>query len=386
MQAITSDAGGEAVAVRKKRVPFLIGLAAGAVGVAWLFLAADGPGLSDDESLVFFPTLGQRTPDGNGWVLDLHGWVFEPADSEKYLGALKAALEIDRIEAVAAPPEIFLGRAAWFLVDNERDKRIRVRIGDGEFDSDPSTPDGHFRGRAEVSEAFVQNLRASGQLSGGVLGYDAVIPPDRNETFRGGVLLVDAEGVSVISDIDDTIRVSHVREKAEMLKGTFLLPFVAAPGMAGLYRDWSKRPSVRFHYVSASPWQLYPVLSAFFESCGFPAGSYHLKEFRWKDSRFFSLFESGEEYKLRSIEPLLARFPSRRFVLIGDSGEKDPEAYGELARKRPDQIIGIAIRDVTEVSADAPRYVEAFRGVPPGKWRVFREPDEIRDMMPDDGE
>ncbi len=103
-----------------------------------------------------------------------------------------------------------------------------------------------------------------------------------------------------------------------------------------------------------------------------------MKEFRWKDRSFFSLFANPEKYKPGVIEPLLKQFPQRSFVLVGDSGERDPEIYGALARKFPAQILRIVIRDVTNESAEAARYQEAFHDVPAGKWQIFRAPEEIK--------
>ena len=64
------------------------------------------------------------------------------------------------------------------------------------------------------------------------------------------------------------------------------------PGMAEAYDRWSKAGGVTFHYVSASPWQLFAPLEGFVRSNGFPAGSFNLKSFRWKDRSFFDLFKS----------------------------------------------------------------------------------------------
>ena len=72
--------------------------------------------------------------------------------------------------------------------------------------------------------------------------------------------------------------------------------------------------------------------------------------------------------------------PSSR-SLIGDSGERDPEAYGTLARSHPAQIEHIFIRDVTGEKADAARYRAAFREVPAERWKIFIEPKEIREMV-----
>jgi len=137
-----------------------------------------------------------------------------------------------------------------------------------------------------------------------------------------------------------------------------------------------------FHYVSGSPWQLYEPLAEFIRTNGYPAGTFHLKEFRWKDQSFRNLFASPEAYKTGVIGPLLKRCPQRRFVLVGDSGERDPEIYGQLARDHPGRIVRIFIREVGDQASDAPRYQAAFRGLPPGTFRVFRDPREIDGEIP----
>lgn len=106
-----------------------------------------------------------------------------------------------------------------------------------------------------------------------------------------------------------------------------------------------------------------------------------MKLFRVKDSSFFDLYANPEAYKRRTIEPILKTFPGRKFVLVGDSGEKDPEIYGALARGHPAQIVRIFIRDVTGEPADGERYRIAFQAVGKERWRVFRSADEIRDLI-----
>ena len=90
-----------------------------------------------------------------------------------------------------------------------------------------------------------------------------------------------------------------------------------------------------------------------------------------------SLFADPEKYKPKLIEPLLKKFPQRQFVLVGDSGERDPEIYGALARKFPDQIKHIFIRDVTPQQTGKERYRAAFRNLTADDWTVFREPGEL---------
>ena len=125
-----------------------------------------------------------------------------------------------------------------------------------------------------------------------------------------------------------------------------------------------------------------PTIPRFAASNGFPAGTFHMKQFRVKDGSFLKLFASPEEFKTGVIELMLERFPKRRFVLVGDSGEKDPEVYGAMARRHPEQVVRILIRDVTKEKADAERYRKTFQGLPRELWQIFKEPGEIEQAIP----
>ncbi len=67
-------------------------------------------------------------------------------------------------------------------------------------------------------------------------------------------------------------------------------------------------------------------------------------------------------------------------MLVGDSGESDPEIYGELARRHPDAVRLVSIRDVTGEGDDDVRYRAAFRDVPVERWRRFASPAELADV------
>ena len=99
---------------------------------------------------------------------------------------------------------------------------------------------------------------------------------------------------------------------------------------------------------------------------------------RLKDSSFLSLFADPEKTKPLVIEPILRAYPKRKFILVGDSGEKDPEVYGAIAVKFPEQVTRIFIRDVTGESEDSNRYRRAFRDVPMSKWTIFREAKSLQ--------
>jgi phosphatidate phosphatase APP1 len=232
-----------------------------------------------------------------------------------------------------------------------------------------SAANGHFHGTLSLTTADAPGKDRW-------VDFHAVMPAGDSRTFRGRVHLLAATGFTVISDIDDTIKVSQVRDKKALLANTFLREYQPVFGMPALYQEWA-RAGAAFHYVSASPWQLYQPLAEFFDKAGYPPGSFEMKDFRWKDSTFFNLLAGPEKYKPLVIEPILKRYPKRKFILVGDSGEKDPEIYGALARKFSQQVIRILIRDVTNEKADADRYAKAFEGVPKERWMIFENPKEI---------
>ncbi len=326
-----------------------------------------------DEEVVFFPTSARLDTDAKTWVVPVRGWIFEREEDSVWRTAvvdqLLAALEL---ESHASNNALFRQRARWFLVDNEGDKAIEVMINGQVFPMHRSGSNGHFTGLARL------NTKSTVKETGNPwLSVAAVMPKNDKRIFKGVVQLVAPEGLSVVSDIDDTIKHSNVRDKKALLANTFLNEFEAVAGMPEVYREWAADGAV-FHYVSASPWQLYPSLSAFINHEGFPPGSFHMRLFRIKDQTFLGFLASSEPYKTSTIESILRTYPQRRFILVGDSGEKDPEVYAELARRFPEQVTHIFIRDVSEADEDK-RFASVFKGLPKDRWTVFRHP---REMLP----
>ena len=368
--------------------------------------------LKSDEQIVFYPSVAQRVPgETNLWRAEIRGCVFEPEKQRMLVAAFREAMELKTEEMTPAQSVVFGERARLFMVDHERGKKVFIRLGANEFFVGKSGADGRFSGEISVPDSTAAT-------------FTAILKPGDHREFKGQIFPLEAEGVSVISDIDDTIKIIEVRDKKATLRNTFLREFQAVPGMAEFYQSLASDPPnppltpprrgtilqvrsaslpsseglgvgrftgrgrsenygdqtnhVAFHYISASPWQLYEPLAAFVAANDFPAGPFELKQFRWKDRSFFSLFASPEKYKPGVIEPLLNGFPKRKFILIGDSGERDPEIYGALARKFPEQIARIYIRDVTKESAESARYSKAFRDVPRVKWKLFQTPTELR--------
>ncbi|OJD16976.1 UV damage endonuclease UvdE [Emergomyces pasteurianus Ep9510] len=160
------------------------------------------------------------------------------------------------------------------------------------------------------------------------------------------VKIIEPTGISLISDIDDTIKHSAIASGAkEIFRNTFVRN-LADLTVLGVKEWYSKLAElgVRVHYVSNSPWQLYPLLKSYFSLTGLPPGSFHLKQY---SGMLQGIFEPSAEKKRPTLERIMLDFPDRRFILVGDSGEADLEVYTELVLANPRKILGIFIRDVT---------------------------------------
>lgn len=160
------------------------------------------------------------------------------------------------------------------------------------------------------------------------------------------IQLIEPHGVSVISDIDDTIKRSNISGGArEIFRNTFVrdLADLTIDGVKEWYNNMASL-GVSFHYCSNSPWQLFPVLASFFKVGDLPPGSLHLKQY---SGMLQGIFEPVAERKKSTLFRLMRDFPERKFLLIGDSGEADLEVYTELALNHPERILAVFIRDVT---------------------------------------
>ena len=157
---------------------------------------------------------------------------------------------------------------------------------------------------------------------------------------RGRVLVPPGDArFAVVSDIDDTVVYSHVTSRLRML---LTLAFSNArtrkpfEGVAAFYRALhaGRNP---FFYVSKSPWNLYVPLAEYLELQGLPEGPLFLRNLGLRMPR---------DHKCVAIAALLQAYPRLPFILIGDSGESDPEVYRDIVRRHPDRIRVIYIRSV----------------------------------------
>jgi phosphatidate phosphatase APP1 len=166
----------------------------------------------------------------------------------------------------------------------------------------------------------------------------------------------------VISDIDDTIVWTHVGNRRRML-WTLARSNAATrkplSGVAALYRALhdgvAGDEGNPIFYVTSGPWNLHPPLIDFLRINGVPRGPVFMKD--WGRHTFRQWRDHGT-HKLASIREIMTAFAPLPFVLIGDSGEQDPEIYADVAREFPRRVAAIYIRSV---SAGPARCAEVAR-------------------------
>jgi phosphatidate phosphatase APP1 len=182
--------------------------------------------------------------------------------------------------------------------------------------------------------------------------FDARLLSPSPGSATGEVMVAPASARRlVISDIDDTVVYTGVTRKLRMLwtlfsKGSHSrIPF---PGIGALYRGLHAGPAGDeanpMIYVSRSPWSIYPVLEEFFERNEIPIGPLLLRE--WGITWRHPYPRLARQHKRAMLEQVLSVYRELPVILIGDSGQHDPELYSEFVHRYPGRIEVVYIRDL----------------------------------------
>jgi phosphatidate phosphatase APP1 len=341
--------------------------------------------LKPHQQVTLFPSLGYFDERRGHWRLLVHGRVYTtdtiPLGTRILLGGLKRAMRATP-EDVAS--ELFQERIGGFLTKPIARRQIVLELDDQKYClTRKSRGNGVFYGVLKIPPGQLSVAEYwNGHRS--VVPLKLLRPPAVNETqvaaTNADVHIVRQTGLSIVSDIDDTIKLTEATSRRQMLANTFLRPFEVVEGMAELYRQWHAM-GADFHYVSSSPWQLYQSLSDLCSTSNFPAGSMHLRYFRMRDEMFRRWRPVRNNKKVGIIAALLKWLPHRKYVLVGDSGEKDPEIYRFLAKRFPEQVVAILIRNLQSHPLDAKR-LRKLNAVSEGcEIRVFSNSNEIADVV-----
>ncbi|KAF5651299.1 actin filament organization app1 [Fusarium tjaetaba] len=226
---------------------------------------------------------------------------------------------------------------------------------------------------------------------GSVVDATALVPQGTQGLHDMQTYYAGPEGWAIISDVDDTIKVTLTSDPLGILKTTFVDEPIPVPGMPELYSELQTLlpRDTPWFYLSASPYNLYPLLREFRDRY-FPQGTLILRDSSWRTvAGLLSALTMGtEEYKADRMKKIHSWLPKRKLILIGDSTQSDPEAYGEIYRTFPGWVKMILIRKATDVAAigieeknQLERFEKAFKNVPVEAWHVFEEPNFILNAL-----
>jgi phosphatidate phosphatase APP1 len=172
---------------------------------------------------------------------------------------------------------------------------------------------------------------------------------------QGQILIPPSQAqFGVISDIDDTVVQTGATDLLRMARTVFLgnartrLPF---PGVAAFYRALScgihTEDTNPLFFVSSSPWNMYDLFEQFFQIEKIPHGHVlFLRDWGISETELLPIRHTG--FKTNKICQIMDFYPELPFILIGDSGQEDPEIYSQVVKQYPHRIPAVYIRNVSQ--------------------------------------
>ncbi len=315
----------EGKVVRNKSIKFRLGFAFGIVWSAAL-LASDAR-----ERLQITPYVGY----GSGRKIVAIGRVTTPIEMEPGAGRWRR----------------FRNNLARLAARDKAGVLVRVTVA-GASALGRTDDEGYYRILLDLPEA-------ARSKDGFLTGETSLAPSKKYRARPVGTRFVvpaPATRFGVVSDIDDTVIVADMRDKAKMVRHMVFGDACAVRafrGCAEFYqalRRGEGEEANPFFYVSGSPWRLYDLITSAFRRLSVPRGYMRLRHIG-VGSEADPLFDM-KAYKKPNILRILDEYPSLKFVLIGDSSQKDPETYADIAThaRYRDRIAAVYIRDVNSIT------------------------------------
>lgn len=187
----------------------------------------------DHEEMMLFPNLGFQRKEGD-WRLNLLGWRFQTSKRNKLFGESSSAVA-ERIARLLATSDqrVYYNdtfqrdRLKPFTVQDEKYEKIHILIGKKHNYTTKTDGEGQFRTSFIIPDADVQELKTTFD-NNPIITYKAI--GDNADIWEGKTFLLERHGLSVVSDIDDTIKISEVLDKIRLVANTFIHGFRVVEG------------------------------------------------------------------------------------------------------------------------------------------------------------
>ncbi len=167
----------------------------------------------------------------------------------------------------------------------------------------------------------------------------------------------------IISDIDDTILISHATKVGKKFwlsisKNSYTRrPF---PGVSEFYKYLNQSGKVPVFYVSSSDWNLFDLIMDFLEYRKIPHGPLLLKDLHVNLKNIWKSGGGDHSHKMEKIDLLMKLYPKMKFVLVGDSGQHDPELYAKVIDSHPGRVDAVYIRQIGKLTPEREQILNRF--------------------------
>jgi phosphatidate phosphatase APP1 len=226
-------------------------------------------------------------------------------------------------------------KLAQIFNDEKENEPITITIGRYRYQIE-SDDEGYYNFEATTElDYFQQNQK-----------IDISINKDKTVTSCNAFIPTKTSQIGVISDFDDTLIISEVTDKINLIKNLLFKNYkqrVLTKEVKEKIQEIITDDKKALFILTGSPKQLQKSIHNFLDHHDFPKRTVITKQLNGDNS---DPILDQIEYKYAKIQKLILLYPQIKWVLIGDSGEKDKEVYSKIRKAYPHQIEAIYIRNV----------------------------------------
>ncbi|TDZ74712.1 Phosphatidate phosphatase APP1 [Colletotrichum trifolii] len=241
-----------------------------------------------------------------------------------------------------------------------------LTTGQGDFDAfvklqnTTGANGGHLVPGNETQSIQTLNMYTNGTLTGNATAY--LVPP---------------QGITILSDIDDILRITKIYQPKEGLLNSFARPFTPWENMPDIYANWSASiPDFHFHYLTTTPEQVTRNYMEFIYKT-YPLGSFDTRPLNFSD------VQATLSIRRFLLDKIFQTFPQRKFILVGDTTNSDVmKAYPAMYKDYPNQVLCILLRNTsaTDSGDKFPYNTEGFKDIPQNNYMFFKVPDDLTNL------
>ncbi|WQF81898.1 Putative phosphatidate phosphatase APP1, catalytic domain-containing protein [Colletotrichum destructivum] len=358
----------------------------------------DGDLAAQPTQVLNIPAYGNWTDEG--WNVRVHGNVFkQPNISQSKVDDLANVFLIDVDVADLPADQQAQARnvtKSIFVVQQDEQNVTMNFVNDVSVRPGASGGAINARGGAQTInmpylttdqgdfDAFVKLRNTTGSNGGHLLPGNATesiqtlnMYANGTKTGNATAYLVPPQGLTILSDIDDILRVTKIYIPKEGLLNSFARPFTPWMNMPEIYANWSASiPDFHFHYLTTTPEQVTRNYMEFIYKT-YPLGSFDTRPLNFSD------VQATLSIRRFLLDKIFQTFPQRKFILVADTTNSDVmKAYPAMYKDYPGQVQCILLRNTSATDSGNlfPYNTEGFKDIPQSNYMFFTVPDDLTNL------